>query len=419
MSSFKEIKLFAVFVVVVSSLSSSSPAQIPCPPMPDKITQVNHDVQSDVQLGIGSLGKLQAGQLGVKTDVIAKNLFDKYPNADRVIVVQMMAATYCPMIRDDKTLKDGEKRQLWSEFQDRVFKFANPSYSPSPAQRPKSKPNVSHDAGQQSSSTSSQPKDSAGPNAGTEKTNQADNCKVRDQYETGSIYRNGATPDLSGCRQVMTNSVVEGEKNRPPLTLTVSGQDTTLTQNTITDTNIDITKDAKNTQLNKNLTGYGDTVLGKQQNGTGADMGQVYTAQTANVFKCPAPCGPHGPYPDVALEGMPSDLPNARALSGSSRALAGQLSGFIDEGNALVSRFLRDDNADALAAQATAWELRVEQVVSSMLDPQLAKALSQVNSKQLSAMTNHNQKGIDLCNSLKAKTDLLTMFYNQLLGVGD
>jgi len=34
-------------------------------------------------------------------------------------------------------------------------------------------------------------------------------------------------------------------------------------------------------------------------------------------------------------------------------------------------------------------------------------------------MTSHNQKGIDICNSLKAKTDLLTMFYNQLLGVGD
>jgi hypothetical protein len=110
-----------------------SMAEIPCPEMPDKITQINHDVRSDVDVGIGSLGKLKAGQLGVQTDVVAKNLFDKYPNTDRVIVVQMMAATYCGMLRDSTSLKDHEKIQLWSEFLDRVFKFENPDYKPAPA----------------------------------------------------------------------------------------------------------------------------------------------------------------------------------------------------------------------------------------------------------------------------------------------
>src|SRR5262249_1259921 len=114
----------------------SSQAQIPCPAMPDKITQVNRDVRSDVQVGIGSLGKLKAGELGIKTDVVAKNIFDKYPNTDRIVVVQMMVATYCPMIRDDKALKDAEKRRLYSEFSDRVFKFVNPSYSPTPLPHP-------------------------------------------------------------------------------------------------------------------------------------------------------------------------------------------------------------------------------------------------------------------------------------------
>jgi hypothetical protein len=98
--------------------------------MPNKITQVTHDVLVDVNAGVGSLGKVQAGQLGIKTGVVAKNLFDKYPNTDRILIAQMMAATYCPMIRDDKALKDAEKRHLWSEFQDRVFNFANPSYHP-------------------------------------------------------------------------------------------------------------------------------------------------------------------------------------------------------------------------------------------------------------------------------------------------
>ena len=107
-----------------------STAQLQCPPMPDKITQVNRDVRSEVEANVGSLGKLKAGQVGVKTEVVAKNLFDKYPNTDRIAVVQMMAATYCSMIRDSKTLKDSEKLRLWEEFSERVFKFENPSYNP-------------------------------------------------------------------------------------------------------------------------------------------------------------------------------------------------------------------------------------------------------------------------------------------------
>jgi hypothetical protein len=120
---------------------SAATGQLSCPQMPDKITQVSHDVRSDVEVGVGTLGKLKAGQLGVKTDVIAKNLFDKYPNIDRLVVVQMMSATYCEMIRDSRTLKDSEKIHLWSEFSDRVFKFVNPTYNAPPAQAPKSKKN--------------------------------------------------------------------------------------------------------------------------------------------------------------------------------------------------------------------------------------------------------------------------------------
>ncbi len=93
----------AVLASVIVGLSVAY-AQLACPPMPDKVTQVNRDVRSDVDVSVGSLGKMKAGQLGVKTDVVAKNLFDKYPNTDRVLIAQMMSATYCGLIRDSKSL---------------------------------------------------------------------------------------------------------------------------------------------------------------------------------------------------------------------------------------------------------------------------------------------------------------------------
>jgi hypothetical protein len=121
----------------ILSAGVSAAQDLPCPPMPDKITQVNRDVRSDVSAGVGSLGKLKAGEVGVKTDVVAKNLFEKYPNTDRIIVVQMMAATYCSLLRDSKAVKDSEKLRLWGEFSDRVFKFENPGYNPTTHQPPK------------------------------------------------------------------------------------------------------------------------------------------------------------------------------------------------------------------------------------------------------------------------------------------
>ena len=131
-----------------------SMAQDSCPPMPDKITQDNHDVLVDVNANVGSLGKVKAGQIGIKTEVVARNLFDKYPNVDRLVIAQMMAATYCPMIRDDKALKDADKRHLWNEFQDRVFRFVNPSYNPSPSSPSRSKSKVSSEKAKETSSLS-------------------------------------------------------------------------------------------------------------------------------------------------------------------------------------------------------------------------------------------------------------------------
>src|ERR1051326_4887084 len=115
---------------VLGLTSLIAQAQLRCPPMPDKVTEVNHDVRTDVNGSVGTLGKLKAGQVGAKVDVEAKNLFEKYPNTDRILIAQMMSATYCDMIRDSKTLKDSERLRLWSEFSDRIFKYENPTTNP-------------------------------------------------------------------------------------------------------------------------------------------------------------------------------------------------------------------------------------------------------------------------------------------------
>jgi hypothetical protein len=88
--------------------------------MPDAITTVTHDVKADIQLSVGALGKLKVGDIAGKADVAARSIFEKYPNLDRLVALQTMAATYCSMLRDSK-LADVEKISRWETFQAKVL----------------------------------------------------------------------------------------------------------------------------------------------------------------------------------------------------------------------------------------------------------------------------------------------------------
>jgi formylglycine-generating enzyme required for sulfatase activity len=105
---------WAVFCVGIAK------GDMPCPPMPAAVTTIAHDVKSDIDASVGSLGKLKVGQIGAKTDVVAKSIFEKYSNLDRLLALQTMAATYCALLRESK-LSDIEKLDRWDAFQTKVL----------------------------------------------------------------------------------------------------------------------------------------------------------------------------------------------------------------------------------------------------------------------------------------------------------
>lgn len=112
----KLLTVLTCFLVV----SGQGNASIKCPPMPNAVTDVNKDVRSDISGSVAALGKVKAGDISVKTEVVAKNLFDKYPNVDRLVALQTMAATYCQML-DASNLTDNEKLARWERFQEKVL----------------------------------------------------------------------------------------------------------------------------------------------------------------------------------------------------------------------------------------------------------------------------------------------------------
>jgi hypothetical protein len=125
-----------VFNTLVCTLCPLAQAAVVCPPMPAAVTTVSKDVKSDINATVGSLGKLKAGDLAIKTEVFSKNLFDKYPNLDRLLALQTMSATYCAML-NQSAIPDTEKLNRWEKFQEKVLDLQTKvSASPPPKRAP-------------------------------------------------------------------------------------------------------------------------------------------------------------------------------------------------------------------------------------------------------------------------------------------
>ncbi|MGB7991706.1 MAG: hypothetical protein WCF44_20060 [Candidatus Methylophosphatis roskildensis] len=125
---------FAMVAVVCGTVSAQS--QISCPNMPAAMTDVNRQVRSDVQATVGSLSKLKLGELVARTEVETQALLAKYPNVDRLLTVQMMAATHCSILVSSN-LPATEKLQRWERFAETAYRFVDPSRRPALAQSDK------------------------------------------------------------------------------------------------------------------------------------------------------------------------------------------------------------------------------------------------------------------------------------------
>lgn len=100
----------------------SHAADMKCPAMPEEMTRVTRDVSVDVKANAGILGKIAAPEIGAKTAVTAKAIFEKYPNVDRLVVLQMLSATYCSAL-NTAGITGAERLDRWERFMDRYLEL--------------------------------------------------------------------------------------------------------------------------------------------------------------------------------------------------------------------------------------------------------------------------------------------------------
>lgn len=123
-------KLLAVFAVLTGCASITATAAN-CPEIPPAVGTVNRDFKADINLSIGSLGKLKMGEIGIKAEAVAKNLSDRYPDVGRLAIVQMMFATYCSMV-NSANIPERERLDRLAAFSERLQHWGDPTPIPVP-----------------------------------------------------------------------------------------------------------------------------------------------------------------------------------------------------------------------------------------------------------------------------------------------
>lgn len=87
----------------------------------DPPSQVGTDLLIDATGEIGKLGPLVGAELEGKVSSVVKDLFVKYPNADKLIVVQALTSLVCNVLKDSRSLSDKEKLEEVSKLSLRLI----------------------------------------------------------------------------------------------------------------------------------------------------------------------------------------------------------------------------------------------------------------------------------------------------------
>ena len=105
--------LIALGVIALGMGYQGVALALECPKVPE---QTIKDWEVEVNAAVAKIGPVSGGELKTKTKNATQDILGKLPNADRVYLEQMLFATYCSALRDDKVLLESQKAQRLNEY---------------------------------------------------------------------------------------------------------------------------------------------------------------------------------------------------------------------------------------------------------------------------------------------------------------
>jgi hypothetical protein len=114
-------------VILLGTSGAAAESNFPCP---EPTAQVGTDIKADLNGQAQALLKVGSAELKGKVEKTVVDLFSKYPNADRVAIVQNMLGTACNIIRTSTQLSDVQKFDMWMAVFPAVQQYLGPEKKP-------------------------------------------------------------------------------------------------------------------------------------------------------------------------------------------------------------------------------------------------------------------------------------------------
>lgn len=102
-------------------------AQIKCPTPP---AQLDRNIVVEIKGDMGRILKSIGINIDAKFSSIAENLFEKYPNSDKLIISQMLVSISCQFLSNASELSDEEKFKKLDKMNEQVLSLFRKSFLP-------------------------------------------------------------------------------------------------------------------------------------------------------------------------------------------------------------------------------------------------------------------------------------------------
>jgi hypothetical protein len=111
-------RYFGLAFAAVVALPAGGAWGMDCPAAPQNVAK---EIVTDTEGSVSGLSRLVGGDLKNRTEITAKNLFEKYPNADRITVATLMMSVFCQQIDKSSQLSDKDKLDQLNIVNDRLI----------------------------------------------------------------------------------------------------------------------------------------------------------------------------------------------------------------------------------------------------------------------------------------------------------
>ena len=111
-------------VMALAVTAAALPAKaLDCPEPPK---QQQKDWDTTVSAEVGRIGPVRGAELQTRVASAPRDLLTKLPNADLLYLEQMMFASYCSALRDDRTLDESAKARQVLDYRRELKKSLRP-----------------------------------------------------------------------------------------------------------------------------------------------------------------------------------------------------------------------------------------------------------------------------------------------------